>query len=224
MSNIFGVTSGDSPETLLTNGYQLYDWVVRMNQFPAFWGRGILGNQAVSREEIEFLHKKNCKVVLIHNDLTEAAVSTNDGYQEAIRAVETAGELGAPKDNGIALFAEFGSDWSLHHNWMMSYAQAVTDNGYIPGFIGNTDSSLNFNFDRQYSHYINATREMKGYEAVCWATEPKMQGELCAWNPFCPSALQPNEISLWSTGRIRLNQITAEEVYARDAQVLSCMW
>lgn len=30
-------------------------------------------------------------------------------------------------------------------------------NGYTPAFIGHTDSSKNFNFDRQCSHYVQAT-------------------------------------------------------------------
>lgn len=33
----------------------------------------------------------------------------------------------------------------------------------IPGFIGNTDSSKNFNFDRQCSHYVQATHDVGEY-------------------------------------------------------------
>lgn len=224
MSSIFGVTSAFAADTQLTNGYQLYDWVMRMNSFPAFWGRGVVGNNAITAEEVEFLHEKNCKIALLVNDLTEVSVSTNSAGNDAMQAVEAAKALGVPQNEGIALFAEFGTDWSLHHNWMISYAQIVSENGFVPGFIGNTDSSKNFNFDRQCSHYVQATPDMEGYGAVYWATEPKQSGEPSEWTPFSPSALLPEKIGLWSLETIKLNEITAEAVYARDVSILTHMW
>lgn len=224
MSGIFGVTSALAADTRLTNGYQMYSWVMRMNSFPAFWGRGITGNNAVTAEEAEFLHEQNCKIALLVDDLTEAGVSANSDGNVAMQAVEAAKALGVPQGEGIALFAEFGTDWSIHHNWMISFAQTVFENGYIPGFIGNTDSSKNFNFDRQCSHYVQATPDTEGYGAIYWATEPKQSSEFFEWAPFCPSALSQEKISLWSTGEIRLNEAAAEEVYARDISVLEHMW
>lgn len=224
MARIFGAASAVSVETRLTNGYQLYDWVMRMNSFPAFWGRNISGEGALTAEEVEFLQEKKCKIALVFNDLSEVAVSTNDGTMEALQAVEAAKTLGVSQDKGIALFAKFASDWSLHHNWMMSYAQAVVRNGFVPGFIGNTDSSINFNFDRQCSHYVQATQEMEEYGAVYWATEPKSDCEIKEWSPFCPSALTTDKIALWSVGQIKLNDISANVTYARDVSVLEHMW
>lgn len=224
MSRIFGVTSDASAETRLTNGYQLYDWVMRMDRCPAFWGRGISGGNAATREEIEYLHAKKCRVALIFNDLSEADVTVMDGSQDAKRAVEAAKSLGAPVDEGIALFVEFGSDWSMHHNWMMGYAQTVAGSGFVPGFIGNTDSSKNFNFDRQCSHYVCATREVDGYGAVYWATEPKDNCEPMEWTPFYPSAFAADDIGLWSLGTITMNDIVVNTTYAHDSSLLNYMW
>ena len=224
MTTIFGVTSAVSAEKQLTNGYKLYDWVVRMNSFPAFWGRNISGEGALTKEEVEFLHKKKCKIPLVFNDLTETDVSTNNGTMDALRGVEAAKALGVPQNKGIAIFVEFGSDWSLHHNWMMSYAQAIERNGYVPGFIGNTDSSKNFNFDRQCSHYVQATGDVNEYGAIYWATEPKSYCEIKEWNPFSPSALSADRIGLWSVGQIKLNNISANTTYAHDASLLKHMW
>ena len=42
-------------------------------------------------------------------------------------------------------------------------------------------------------------------------------GEPVAWQPYCPSALWPENMSLWATGNtIRFDSFEAEEVYARD--------
>ena len=203
---------------------KLYDWVMRMNSFPAFWGRMLSGENRISEDEIGFLREKNCKVALIFNDLTELGVSGIDGTGDALRAVEAVKDLGVPQNEGIAVFADIRDDWSVNHNWMISFAHTLSENGYVPGFIGNTDSSANFNFDRQCSHFVQATEGAGQYGAVYWATEPKAGGEPENWTPFCPSALNPEDIGLWRCGQIGLGDIQANATYARDASLLDYMW
>ena len=157
MKKIFGVDSFLPSNTKLTNGYDLYSWVMRMNCFPEFWGRNISGENQLTQEEVSFLHEKNCKIALIFNDITEANVSKANGAAEAFRAIEAVRALGVPSNMSIAIFAYINPNWSISHNWMISFAHVLAENGFVPGFIGNTDSSLNFNFDRQYGHFINAT-------------------------------------------------------------------
>lgn len=222
MAMIFGADSGFAADTRLGNGYTLHDWVMRRNCFPAFWGRSLTGDTPISAEEIEFLHGKNCKIALVLRDLTEEGVSTNDGTADALRAVEAAKALHVPE--GVALFAEIRDDWSVNHNWMIGFAQVLRDNGYIPGFIGNTDSSKNFNFDRQCGHYALATQEQGEYGAVYWATEPKTGGEPSDWAPFCPSDLTPERIGLWRVGSVGVGGVSAGTDYAREAALLDCMW
>lgn len=224
MAIIYGVDSTVPSSTRLTNGYTFYDWVMRQNRFPAFWGRALSGDDTISREEVDFLHSKRCKIALIVRDLTEAGVSATDGSQDALKAIEAAKELGVPQYENIALFAEIRPEWSVNHNWMISFAQVLSENGYLPGFIGNTDSSRNFNFDRQCSHYVQATGDFDQFRAVYWATEPKQEGEPDGWTPFCPSALTPEDIGLWQRGEIRFGDMTANESYARDTALLECMW
>ena len=224
MALIFGVDSTVAANARLTNGYHMYDWVMRMNRFPAFWGRALTGEDAVTADELEYLRGKNCKIALILRDLTEAGVSASDGTADALRAVEAAKALGVPQNGEVALFAEIRPAWSVNHNWMISFAQTLNDNGYRPGFIGNTDSSKNFNFDRQCSHYVQATEETGQFRAVYWATEPKEEGEPEAWAPFCPSALTPEDIGLWRRGVIRFGGREVNETYARGPELLGCMW
>ena len=63
---IFGVYSKEPACTKLTNGFTLFDWVVRKNCFPDFWGRSVT---EVTPEEIAFLKERDCKVALILDNL-----------------------------------------------------------------------------------------------------------------------------------------------------------
>jgi len=62
MTQIFGADSRMPANTRLTNGYTLYDWVMRMSCFPSFWGRSLIGEKAVTKEEIDFLHSKHLRL------------------------------------------------------------------------------------------------------------------------------------------------------------------
>lgn len=223
MAMIYGADSVFPATTRLNNGYQLFQWVMRRD-VPQFWGRGFLGENAITIEEIDFLHGKGCKIALIVNDLTEKRVSTHNGTADALRAVEAAKALGVPENKGIALFAEIKDDWSVNHNWMITYALTVVANGYIPGFIGNTDSALNFNFDRDCSHYVEATEDVDQYGAVYWATQPKQEGNVNEWAPYCPSVLDPEDMGLWRCDSLGMGNVSANVTYLRDKLLLDCMW
>ena len=224
MKTIFGVSSATPINKKLKNGYTMYDWVKRQKCFPAFCMRTLSGEDKITAEEIEFLKAKDCKIGLVVCDLTEAKVSGVNGTEDALKAVEAAKELGVSQNVGIALFAEIKPEWSVNHNWMISFAQVVSANGYVPAFIGNTDSSKNFNFDRQCSHYVQATKDVDCFGAVFMATEPKLDGAPEEWAPYCPSALEPEDISLWSCGTTTFDFTGVEDVYAKDEKVLENMW
>ena len=224
MKTIFGVSSTFPSNQKLKNGYTMYDWVMRQKCCPAFWGRGLTGPNAIQNEEIAFLRSKNCKILLIVQDLTEAEVSGSDGEKQAFRAVECARNLKVPQNSGIAIFAEFKPDWSVNHNWMIGFAGVLSMNGYVPGFIGNTDSAKNFNFDRQCSHYVQATETVHQFDAVYMATEPKCSHPPRIWEPFCPSALNREDMHLWKTGETAFGEWVAEDVYAQDRKILDKTW
>ena len=224
MKTIFGVSSTTPINKKLKNGYTMYDWVKRQKCFPAFCMRTLCGEDKITAEEIEFLKAKDCKIGLVVRDLTELKVSGVNGTEDALKAVESAKELGVPQNAGIALFAEIKPEWSVNHNWMISFAQVISANGYVPAFIGNTDSSKNFNFDRQCSHYVQATRDVDYFGAVFMATEPKCDSMPEEWTPYCPSALEPENMHLWSCGTTAFDLTSVEDVYARDDKVLENMW
>ena len=222
MKTVFGVSSATPINKKLKNGYTMFDWVMRQKGFPSFCMRTLDGENAVTADEIAFFKDKDCKIGLVIRNLTETKVSATNGTEDALKAVEAAKELGVPQ--GVALFVEIKPEWSVNHNWMISFAQTVKANGYVPGFIGNTDSSKNFNFDRQCSHFVNATKDVNCFGAVYMATEPKCTGQPEVWAPYCPSALEPDNISLWCCGTTTFDTDQVENVYARDNKVLAMMW
>lgn len=224
MKTIFGVSSATPLSRKLKNGYTMYDWIKRQKCFPAFCMRTISGENKITAEEIEFLKAKDCKIGLVIGDLTEAKVSRMNGTEDALKAVEAAKELGVPQNSGFALFAEIKPKWSVNHNWMISFAQTVLEKGYVPAFIGNTDSSKNFNFDRQCSHFVQATNNVNCFNAIYMATEPKLDTMPTEWTPYCPSALKPEDMQLWSCGTTTFDFTGVEDVYAKDEKVLEKMW
>lgn len=224
MELLFGMDSRIPANFRLKNGYTLYDWVMRQNGFPAFWGRDLDGAYPATAEEVEYLHGKNCRVAWIIRDLNETAVSKTDGKVEAVKAIKAAKARGIPTFAGVALFAEIQPHWSVNHNWMISFAQELVRNGFVPGFIGNTDSSKNFNFDRQCSHYVQGTCGVREYGAIYWATEPKRDGEPQAWEPFCPSAMQPEDIHLWQCDSVWFDTLYANCSYLKDKKILQNLW
>lgn len=224
MKTIYGVNSTIPINKRLKNGYTMYDWVKRQKCFPDFCLRTICGEDKITVEEIKFLRSKDCKIGLVIRDLTEASVSSSNGTIDALKAVESAKKLGVPQNEGIALFAEIKPAWSVNHNWMIFFAKTVVANGYVPAFIGNTDSSKNFNFDRQCSHFVQATRATDSYGSIFMATEPKLDNMPTKWIPYCPSALEPDDVSLWSCGTTTFDFFTVEDVYAKSEKVLENMW
>ena len=224
MAMIFGADSVQPANSPLSNGYDLFSWVMRKRSFPSFWARRFTGEQAMTEEEIEFLRNKNCRIALVFDDLTEVGVSSVNGEDDALRAVSAAKALGVPADGTIALFAAIGSDWSVSHNWMLSYASMLQSQGYVPGFIGNTDSSKNCSFDRECGHFLQATGDVEHYGAVYWATAPELNGEPDEWKPFCPSDMTRDRIDLWQNSPIVCDSVKADTVYGRDESILRYMW
>ncbi len=211
-------------DSKLDNGYDLYSWVMRKHGFPAFWGRPITGKNKISKEEMEFLRERQCKTAIYFTELTEAVVSASNGTEYALQAVSGAEELGVAAGEGIAIFAVFDREWSINHNWMISFAAAINAGGFVPAFIGNTDSSVNFNFNRQCGHFVRASEEDEYFGAIFGATEPKTGREAAVWTPYYPSDLSAERIALWQNGTVICGSISANTTYAHDESILSYMW
>ena len=224
MRTIFGVNSATPINKKLKNGYTMYDWVKRQKCFPAFCMRTLSGEDKITAEEIEFLKAKDCKIGLVIRDLTEAKVSGVNGTEDAFKAIETAKQLGVPQNEGIALFADIKSEWSVNHNWMISFARTLINCGYRPGFIGNTDSSEDFNFGRQCSHYVLATRKENQLNSVYWSVRPQYKFDPEVWATYAPSQLLPKDMHVWQYGTVDFHSIIVGKCYAHDELIAHCFW
>ncbi len=224
MKTIYGVKINTPINQKLKNGQTMYDWIVRKNCYPAFCMRTLCGENKVTAKEIDFLKSKHCKIGFVLNGLTEAEVSGANGVGSAEKAMEAVLELGVPANIDVVIFAEIQPKWSVNHNWMISFAQALKIRGFIAGFIGNTDSSQNFNFDRQASHFAEFTENVNYLDAVFMATEPKQTGLLEKWTPYCPSAIRIEDVSFWGCSETCFDEINADNVYAKDEIALANLW
>ena len=65
---LFGVDSRTPSDNILQNNLTEFEWASRNKLYPNFWGRNLTGENALTREEIEFLHGKGCKIAAIYTD------------------------------------------------------------------------------------------------------------------------------------------------------------
>lgn len=223
MKTFYGVNSNAPMNKKLKNGYTAYDWIVRQKEVPSFCLRTLCGKDAISKEEIEFLKNKDCRIGMVIRDLTEKEISGSQGDKQALNALHMLKLLDVTSSKKIAIFAEINPEWSVNHNWMISFAQTLYANGYIPAFIANTDSSKNFNFDRQCSHFVNATIDVGQFGSIYCATEPKILDRPKEWIPFCPSVLNPMDINIWICGETKIDDGFIDDAYANELKILDIM-
>lgn len=98
----FGVESSIKSDDILQNNLTEFEWVTRNKLYPNFWGRNITGEDCLTKEEIDFLHKKGCQVAPIYSadnvkDTEEQGMI--DAKKVAIRAIE----LGIRENTAIFL-------------------------------------------------------------------------------------------------------------------------
>ena len=70
----------------------------------------------------------------------------------------------------------------------------------------------------------NKEQSKRNLRLFFMATEPKLDSMPEKWEPYCPSALQPEDMHLWSCGATNFDFTAVEDVYAKDDKVLDNMW
>lgn len=225
MKTIFGVSSTTPSNKMMQNGYTMYDWLKIQKCIPKFWGRNISGQDAINLSEINYLKEKNCKVFFVFDELTEEDVSTFDGTNSAAVILNAMRKLEVPKNKDIAIFIKLNDSWSINYHWMISFTQAICENGYVPGFIGNTDSSTNFIFDRHCTYLFRAAEEINCFEVVFMVSNPKLDTMTDELMPHCSSALKPENVHIWSCGTTTTsNYVGVEDIYVKDEKIFLNMW
>ena len=148
---LFGVDSAIRADNLLQNNLDQFDWVVRNKIYPNFYGRYLTGNNCLTKDEIQYLHKKGCKIALIYA-CKDAKTTEEKGMDIAQKAIEAALTCGVT--NNIAIFLEIDENEEITSTCMHGYAQVLLAEGYTPGFKANTDAK--FAFDREFSRGIQS--------------------------------------------------------------------
>ena len=202
---LFGVDSRTPSGTALQNNLTQFEWVVRNKIYPNFWGRNLVGENALTRDEIEFIHSKGCKIAAIYI-ADEAKETEEQGKILAKKIALTALELGVPA--GAAVFLEVDEKENITAEYMRALAQALLFEGFTPGFKANTDAV--YSFDREYSRGMQSDRELFE-KCLVWAVAPSLEeydhittSHLIRpdnWIPYAPSGITRRDIALWQYGK-----------------------
>ena len=59
----FGVDAKTQADDLLQNNIDQFEWIVRNKVYPNFYGRNMVGENCLTREEVEFIHRKGSRKV-----------------------------------------------------------------------------------------------------------------------------------------------------------------
>lgn len=203
----FGVDSATRADALLQNNLTQFEWATRNKMQPNYWGRYIGGENAVTAEEIDFLHRQGCKVAVLYNGYDKNALSLEaNGTIDGKKAVIAASELGIPA--GTAIFLEISAQLTVTDAYLKGFAKALIEDGYTPGFCANTDA--NFDFDHQFSRGCQNDPDIFG-QCLIWAVSPSLDEYYQTtdahlihpdvWEPFCPSGMTRDQIAVWQYGR-----------------------
>ena len=202
---LFGVDSRTPAHTKLQNNLLEFEWVRRNKLYPVFWGRNINDKDALTKEEINFLHRKCCKIALqyvSHGPKNSEANGKQDG-KEAVELVES---FQVPK--GKVVFLEIPAKEEAIGAYMKGFCQTLLEKGYVPGFKANTDAL--YSFDREFGGAYRAEKEIMCH-ALIWALAPTLEDfdqiettHLILpdrWKPYAPSVMTRKNIAVWQYGK-----------------------
>ena len=200
----FGVDSQIPANDILQNNITLFEWAVRNKAYPNFWGRNLVGENALTKEEIDFIHKNGCKVAAIYKDASEKT-TFEQGTVLAKKLDVIAFELGIRM--GSAIFLEIGENENVTTDFMKGFAETMYTEGFTPGFKANTDAA--FDFDREFSRGMQTDKEIFE-KCIIWATAPTLEeyNHITTthfihpdnWKPFAPSGITRQDIAVWQYG------------------------
>ncbi|MBQ3258893.1 MAG: DUF1906 domain-containing protein [Clostridia bacterium] len=201
---LFGVDSKIQANDILQNNISMFEWVVRNKIYPNFWGRNLVGENALTKQEIDFIHSKACKIAAVYNDLGEKQ-SEEQGKSAGEIAVALAFDLEIPQ--GSALFLDIGEE-SASKDYLKGFAEELIESGYTPAFKTNTDAK--FNFDREFSRGLQSDREVFE-QCLVWAVVPTLSEYDSMttthlihpdnWVPYAPSGIKRKDIAVWQYGK-----------------------
>ena len=138
---------------------------------PAFWGRYIGGLYSITAPEVAFLRARGTKILLIYNGAKNSPQSVQGGVDRgqadgkaAVNAIST---IAVPQ--GVAIFADIESSWTVTPEWIQGWVIAIRDRGYVPGLYGDCQPSATF--AKAYSSAISLDSSVE--TCFLWTMEPE---------------------------------------------------
>lgn len=203
----FGVDSKVPANRVLQNNLTLFEWARRNKTYPAFWARNISGKDCLTKDEIDFLYDKACKVAAVYcNDDRDSKDTEERGRLAAEKAAKCASDLGIPKETVV--FLEIEDAERATTEYLKGYAAGLMNLGYTPGLKANTDSL--YQFDCEFSRGLQMYRDVFKF-CLIWATAPNVKeySQITTthlihpdcWKPFAPSGTKRSDIALWQYGK-----------------------
>ena len=201
---LFGVDSEIQANDILQNNISMFEWVIRNKIHPNLWGRNLLGENALTKDEIEFIHSKGCKIAAIYTDAGEKQTE-EQGKSAGEIAVALAFDLEIPQ--GSAVFLNVGKE-SVTRDYLKGFAEKLMESGYTPAFKANTDAK--FIFDREFSRGLQTDRGIFE-QCLVWAVAPTLSEYDSMttthlihpdnWTPYAPSGIKRKDIAVWQYGK-----------------------
>ncbi|WP_442594025.1 glycoside hydrolase domain-containing protein [Neobacillus sp. D3-1R] len=139
---------------------------------PAIWGRYIGTKDNVSsgltKTEIDLLHSKKVKVLLIYNHFVDATGYEN-GKKEAKQAISLTAKLGIPK--GKALFADIEPTYPVDSEFIKGWVDELSQSEYRAGIYGlfNPENKLLAAYQNAVSNNPNIQKN-----TIIWTASPHL--------------------------------------------------
>lgn len=137
---------------------------------PTVWGR-YLGtidgvSSGLTTEEVEYLHAKGVKILLINNQFNNATGYEN-GVEQANIGVSLAGKLNVPE--GVAIFADIEPNYPVDSAFIQGWFDTMMASPYEPGIYGvfSPDSAL----VEAYQASINENQVIQ-HKVILWTAYP----------------------------------------------------
>jgi hypothetical protein len=168
MAVYWGVDSAASANSEV-KGETLFDTIAqRAGRTPDFWGRYIGGKYALTPMEAQFLHNRNCKILVIYNGALDNSASVRGGFEEGVqdatKAITAAQAVGVAKATWI--YADVEAGWSPTAEWFRGWSDTMLTSVY--GGAGGVNGN---------PHPVNAAHFNEPY-CKAYTSDPNMQGDV----------------------------------------------
>ena len=134
---LFCVDSKKQANDILQNNIDEFEWVVRNKLYPNFYGRYITGENCLTKDEIDFIHQKGCKIAIIYTD-DSIKITEEQGTMLAKKIDIRAFELGITA--GTTIFLEIKDNENVPYDFMRGFIKTLIIAGFTPGFKANTNA------------------------------------------------------------------------------------